>query len=451
MKKTKILAFILSLVTVASTVAITPPTVYATEGTDSNASFQSTRIEPPLLVSVDGYAKDGEIWGSITDVLNFTMFQTSHNGTTSEKQDFSVGTVKIANDGEYVYLYVEALKARNEFELMIEYDGVLICKMTRAAEHQIWINNGSASTDNTWGVYHDETRTDTAANAIDATDIEISFKMPEALKAAVAEGDVEIEVSMYIQTGDYDLGTNWEDGFALEGTIHNGNAATVENGQTVILKHVEKYEAPVYSSALAQTPITIDGKITEGDIWSSIDEANILKLDAWKSGAASAYSFATAENLPTVKIANDSEYLYIYLEADKFTTSTNEGGRRVWITVDFNYSDGTDDFEYFQWFTNKERTANDGKDATYCIEFNEETPSSGGAIEAKFTIPEEVKSELSSKDVEIKLSVYLQNAMQADMTTETNWQAGFTSSTGEFKVLQNTIIGDRVLLKQAQP
>lgn len=447
----KITAAILLSATLLSAFVMAPITASAT-----SAAYQST--VPTTPISIDGAAGTDEVWSSIDDssALRFNVWQSDYGteADTTVTEDATVaGTVKIANDGSYIYFYITPEgNYRNEISLRIVYGEDELYYNQR-----IWLNapNKVCSHEGLYGI---------TGNAFPVAKdsgqaiFEGRYEMPEALKTAVSQGDVNIKIALFLQTGRLADNTNtggtnvdWNDGLALEGCRFYTDDTALNYGKTVTLKQAEPAQAPIFSSALTQSPVTIDGAAATDEVWSSIDTANVLKLDAWKAKAADASANATATNVPTVKIANDYEYLYIYLETDKFTKSNNDSGKRVWFTIDYGYSEGTDDLIHYQWYTDKERNAYDGSTAQYCVEFKEDTPFSGGVIEAKFAIPNAVRNELSGKDVEIKLSVYLQNAMQADMTAESGWEAGFTSSTGEFKGQSEETVGDRVLLKQAQP
>ena len=421
------------------------------------ASAASTTYQSTLSttsITLDGVAGTDEVWSSVdtTNIMKLDNWKSVSTDTTQiEATAANVPTVKIANDGDNVYFYLEADELCNDSE-----NGDRIWFWIAFSQTEV-VFSGEAYTDRTTtrtftgGEFY--VKREAADREAGAGVIEGKIVIPDTVKTTLAEGDVTVRFAVFLQNGrmaDMSSG-GWQNGFTTDGGYLDNDYT---KGEEVTLKKAEptsEPEAPIYPSTLAESPITIDGTVGVGEIWSSIDNANVLKLDAWKSASASTAVNATATNVPTVKIANDYEYLYIYLETDKFTKSNNDSGKRVWFTVDYGYSEGTDDLVHYQWFTDKERNAYDGSTAQYCVDFKETTPFSGGVIEAKFAIPNAVRNELSTKDVEIKLSVYLQNAMKEDMTTETGWEAGFTSSTGEFKGQTDATVGDRVLLKMAQP
>lgn len=370
MKKTKFLALILSLIMVSSTVAVIPLTVSATEGEPSSTAFESTLIVHPGLMTVDAAEGTGEIWESISNVLNFNMFQTSHNSTTSA-EDETVATLKIANDGEYIYFFVDATKARNELELMIEHNGTLICNATRGGEDQMWINNGttnSSSKGNGW--YQAETRSSTSANAVDAQKVEVRFTMPDELKTAVAEGDVEVEVTMYLQTGTYGTGTSWEDGFALDGTVHTGNATTIENGQTVILKQAVNAALternPIVQNVIGAN-INVNGVMDDGEGWAELPYAVLDKLDSTpydEGGLTNVNNVA-----PTIRISTDGDYLYAFVElTDSQSIASNDTDNQLYMTWKF----GDTDIYKLNIYTSKamtyEGTGSDAANTTYNTE-----------------------------------------------------------------------------------
>ena len=90
------------------------------------------------------------------------------------------------------------------------------------------------------------------------------------------------------------------------------------------------------TSAFVDSLITVDGEKGEDEIWSSIGEASTVTLNAWKSGIDDVASTEViADNAPKLKIANSANYLYLYLDAEHFTNSDNNSGKRIFIQIAF--------------------------------------------------------------------------------------------------------------------
>ena len=191
------------------------------------------------------------------------------------------------------------------------------------------------------------------------------------------------------------------------------------------------------TSAYSSSPITIDGAIGENEIWSSISDENKIYLNGWKESKDNvSQTQVSSDNVPILKIANTSDYLYLYLETNHFTNSDNNSGKRAWIQIAFSedetfYSDTIwTDKETFRSYDGGYAFINlnvaDNPDTT---DINERAPYNGGVMEAKISLPFSVKKAMTQNDVDITLSLFLQNGMTAD-GVDGNSQNGFTTVGG---------------------
>ena len=176
------------------------------------------------------------------------------------------------------------------------------------------------------------------------------------------------------------------------------------------------------TSAYSSSPITIDGAIGENEIWSSISDENKIYLNGWKESKDNvSQTQVSSDNVPILKIANTSDYLYLYLETKHFTNSDNNSGKRAWIQIAFSedetfYSNTIwTDKETFRSYDGGYAFINlnvtDNPDTT---DINERAPYNGGVMEAKISLPFSVKKAMTQNDVDITLSLFLQNGMTAD-------------------------------------
>lgn len=184
-----------------------------------------------------------------------------------------------------------------------------------------------------------------------------------------------------------------------------------------------------YSAVLVTSPITIDGKTSSGEIWENISKADALWLNVWKNTNSDTATKPSTGDIATLKVANDREYLYLYLDTAKFTKANMDGGKRVQIMIDF----GDGNTLYHQFLTDSAGDkSNSSKGITAYVKHNnaQKKGYDGGVLEIKIALPDELKTRLTTENADIQLAVFLQNAMEPDMYTDEDWEAGFTTSGG---------------------
>lgn len=246
------------------------------------------------------------------------------------------------------------------------------------------------------------------------------------------------------------------------------------------------------TSPYASSEIIVDG--TAGD---DEEYTDAIDLNLWISGVKPDYAQYNVDKdycyrdyaakpgyerfvVPTIRVANDNEYVYIYVEAYRFYDNLNKDTKsgELYIQLGFNGKNGTNNTSG-EWVSLAIRTCEDTaklskdmiisaatvSDSTvsyteysdtdamsnvdYSLKYtNGENAQQGGSVEAKFPIPESVKSQISTgNDVQIDLSVFLNNNKG-----ENNYSSGRkTSGFGLYGgfAYDGTDVGAKLTLKGA--
>lgn len=210
------------------------------------------------------------------------------------------------------------------------------------------------------------------------------------------------------------------------------------------------------SAALATSPISIDGKIGEGEFWTTMTEPT-LTMTTWADNTGNtAYTNEvideyTAEDLDgfgvshTVKIANDSEYVYVLYE-------TTKAGDSVGFQIGFNGATGTDgEVGEWIWFLMKQDVQNGGANtstvrtfrSSYTDDYTDKDSvwhgvvarntytakeTGTGIFEVRFPIPDSVRQQLLEGNVNITFTgnTYSKHSvMDGTRPSTADWTCGF--------------------------
>ena len=351
MKKTKLLAFILSLIMVVSTFAVAPLTVFATEAT----SYQSTLVPLPAAMKNDCKTTTDEVWSRIEDTLKFNVWQNSYaSPTTITENATEAATVKIANDEQYIYFYVEQTgNYGQDMHIRIAYGDDIILNAARKGgtydtDNQIWINSANSTrTSDKYGSITGYVASGLNAAKTNNTAIyEGKFTMPETLKEAVLANDVDIKISMFLRTDNRQAdnttttGGSWTNGLTTDGCEYDANSTDTTKWQTVTLKQAissADRANPIVSKVMG-APMNVNGKMDAGEGWAELPYAVLDKMDSNPynaGGLTNVYNVA-----PAIRLSTDGDYLYAYAElTDEQSLASNDTDNQLYMMWKFSDTD----------------------------------------------------------------------------------------------------------------
>lgn len=436
MKKTKLLAFILSLIMVVSTFAVAPLTVFATEAT----SYQSTLVPLPAAMKNDCKTTTDEVWSRIEDTLKFNVWQDNYaTPTTITKNATEAATVKIANDEQYIYFYVEQTgNYGSDMHIRIAYGDDIILNAARKGgtydtDNPIWLNK--ADTTRTLEKYGyitgyvasglNEAKTNNTAI------YEGKFTMPETLKEAVLANDVDIKVSMFLRTDKRQAdntttsGGSWTNGLTTDGCEYDANSTDTTKWQTVTLKQAissAERANPIVSKVMGAS-MNVNGKMDAGEGWAELPYAVLDKYDD-SLGSNNPLTNVYA-NAPTLRISTDGDFVYLFFETTDEDMLDGSDGWDV-LTLMLQYND-TASVTMNIWTTSATESQIKGQGTNYCGEDSSLNPfrtysvtegvenfviyanvieSGKRCIEMGLPLPDSVKNDLMDENVSIGLGIY---------------------------------------------
>ncbi|MBR4013278.1 MAG: hypothetical protein IKJ00_03190 [Clostridia bacterium] len=521
MKKSKILSAVLIISMLISAMSVFSLGISAAEFTESPEPKLCMSTFVNSQITIDGEVGDDEKY---TDAIDMDLWiggvapDYAVSGKKYSYKDVAPASgwtaplVRFANDGENVYIYVEALRFFNDTNkvqsgeeksgmlyLQIGFNGkngtnntngewvsLAIVTGTSTEESKIYSAAVVGDTEVTYTEYADTDAMNKAAykvihngdsiSANQGGSVEAKIPIPDAVKSQLAtNGEVEVDFSVFLNNnkgetikggGRSASGFGFRGGFAYDGTdvgarLTLTTEVTVEEGG-----QDEEIKVPdTLSSTYLNSAITIDGMIGSDEVY-----AEKYELLRWVNGVNPDQGYKVDAEvavpsdplmyyLPYVRFANDSDYIYVYVEGSRLFTGTygtdSTNGGYIYLQFGFEGEDGvyspgnwvslavaTDCYKqgglYSSAVVDKsgvQYTSYSDTDpmssTTYAIKYYIQNKTKG-SVEAKFPIPDAVKSQLATNgEVEVDFSIFLQNNKAADCKNNSGMgNGGFTLNGG---------------------